>query len=279
MVKKFSMTLILLFLFLPFIPLVIWSFTKHWPWPLLLPEKWSMDSWNYIFSGSGMAKEGLINSLLVAGLTLMGNLLLGIPAAKILAHREFAGKKAVFILLLSPLFVPFTVSIIGMHHLALQVDFLNDYFAVAFAHLIVTLPYFMATVWFQYRLIGMNLQEAAFSLGAGKWNVFWLIEMPLILPSLLLGSLLVIIISLSQYLPTWIMSGGTLLTLPLVIFPFASSGDSSIVSAYSLVFFAPIFVLLMIYGILVRLNKRVKLEGSGHASEEDLHAASSKERH
>jgi putative spermidine/putrescine transport system permease protein len=267
MVKRFKVrvllnglfiTIITLFLFLPFIPLVIWSFTKQWAWPLLLPEKWSMDSWNYLFSASGRAGEGVFNSLIVASLTLIGNILLGIPAARVLAQNDFIGKKAVFTILLAPLFIPYTVSIIGMHDFAIQFDFLNDYVIVALAHLLVTLPYFVATIWFQFRLIGRKLQEAASSLGASKWKIFFWIEWPLLLPSILLGSFLVLVISFSQYLPTWIMSGGTLLTIPLVIFPFANSGNSSIVSAYSLLFFAPILSLLIVYYLLLRINSKKK---------------------
>lgn len=254
--KVLFITMLSLFLFLPFIPLVIWSFTKQWPWPLLLPEKWSLDSWNYLFSVSGRAGEGLLNSWIVAILTLIGNLLLGIPASRGLAQNEFKGKRVIFAILLAPLFIPYTVSIIGMHDLAIQFDFLNEYVSVAFAHLLVTLPYFIATIWFQFRLIGNKLQEAALSLGASEWKVFIWIEAPLLIPSVLLGSFLVIVISFSQYLPTWIMSGGTLQTIPLVIFPFANSGNSSIVAAYSLMFFIPILFLLLVYYLLLRINSR-----------------------
>jgi putative spermidine/putrescine transport system permease protein len=254
--KCFFLTMLTLFLFLPFLPLVIWSITKQWPWPLLLPEKWSFDSWHYLFSASGRAGEGLINSWIVASLTLIGNLLLGIPAARGLAQNEFKGKKAIFTILLAPLFIPYTVSIMGMHDFAIQFDFLNEYVSVAFAHLLVTLPYFIATIWFQFRLIGNKLQEAAFSLGASEWKIFFWIEVPLLIPSVLLGSFLVIVISFSQYLPTWIMSGGTLQTIPLVIFPFANSGNSSIVAAYSLLFFIPILFLLLVYYLLLRINTR-----------------------
>ena len=245
-----------MFLCLPFIPLVIWSFTKHWPWPLLLPEKWSIESWTYLFSISGRAHEGILNSLIVAFLALLGNILLGIPAARGLAQNEFIGKNSVFAILLAPLFIPYTVSIIGMHDFALQFDFLNDYVSAALAHILVTFPYFVATIWFQYRLMGTKLREAASILGASEWKIFMWIEFPLLVPSLLLGSFLVIVISYSQYLPTWIMSGGTLLTLPLVIFPYANSGNSSIVSAYSLLFFAPILILLIIYFLLLRINNK-----------------------
>ncbi|MFJ5714868.1 ABC transporter permease [Neobacillus sp. NPDC093127] len=263
MLTVFFVMLFSLFLLLPFIPLIIWSFTKYWPWPLILPETWSMDSWQYLFSGSGRAGEGLLNSLNVAVLTLVGNIVLGIPAARVLALNEFRGKMIVFSILLAPLFIPYTVSIMGMYDVAIQLDFINDYISVAFAHLIITLPYFVATIWFQFRLIGAKYQEAAASLGASVWKIFFWIEWPLLLPAVFLGSFLVMVISFSQYLPTWIMSGGTLLTIPLVIFPFASSGNSSIVSAYSLLFFVPILVLMLVYFLLMRINSRKQFINRG----------------
>ncbi|MGJ7911273.1 ABC transporter permease [Neobacillus sp. LXY-1] len=267
--QSMLMILLALFFLIPFIPLLIWSFTKQWPWPHVFPEKWSLGTWKYVLSASGSAKEGGINSLIVAFLTLFGNLVLGIPAARVLAQNEFIGKKLVFIFILTPLFIPFTVSIFGLHQMALQADFLNEYIKVSIAHILVTMPYFIAAVWYQFRLMGTKLQEAAKSLGASEWLIIRRIEMPLLLPSIYMGSLMVIIISFSQYLPTWIMSGGTLLTLPLVIFPYADSGNSSIVSAYSIVFFIPIFILLIVYSILIYLNKRrfVKGKEGEHASE------------
>src|SRR4051794_20563522 len=100
MVKRVCIVLLTvifaLFLCLPFIPLVIWSFTKHWPWPLLLPEKWSYESWHYLFSISGNAWEGIFNSLIIAAITLIGNLILGIPASRALAQNDFIGKRIVF---------------------------------------------------------------------------------------------------------------------------------------------------------------------------------------
>lgn len=261
-IRKIYMIIVAFSIFLPFIPLVIWSFTKQWSWPLLLPARWSFDSWHFLFSLSGRAGEGLYNSLSVAFLTLLGNILMGIPAAKALAQHEFKGKLLVFSVLLAPLFIPITVSIMGMHDFANRFEFLNKYILVTLAHLLVTLPYFIATVWFQFRLIGRKFQEAACSLGTSSWKIFLWIEWPLLVPSVLMGSFLVIVISLSQYLPTWIMSGGTLMTIPLVIFPFANSGNSSIVAAYSLLFFVPILLLLLIYFLLLRIHsKKVSNEG------------------
>ncbi len=242
-----------LFILLPFISLLIWSVTKLWPWPNLFPDQLSLDSWNYLFSQSGRGFEALYNSLVVAGITVIGNLLLGLPAAKILSQKQFFGKGFVFITLLSPLFIPLTVSVMGLHEITISFGFLPDFLSVAIAHILVTLPYFVAMVAYQFKLMGPKLQEAAMSLGASQRKVFWWVELPQLLPTILLACLFVIIISLSQYLPTWIMSGGTLLTLPLVIFPFASSGNASIVSAYSIWFFVPVMILVLSYYLLSRL--------------------------
>jgi len=247
-----------LFIILPLISLVIWSFTKLWPWPQLFPETLSLESWSYLFSGSGRAFEGLCNSMIVAVITVILNILLGFPAAKVLSQKQFYGKGIIFIILLSPLFIPITVSIMGMHQIAIQMDFLNDYLSTAIAHTLVTLPYFIVMLWYQFKLMGLKLQEAAHSLGASQMKVFFWIELPLITPAILLSCLLVMVISLSQYLPTWIMSGGTLMTLPLLIFPFASSGNASIVAVYSIWFFVPVLILVTIYYVLLKLyNKRL----------------------
>ena len=249
-----------LFMILPIIPLIFWSFTKLWPWPQLIPETFSLASWKYLFSGSGRAFEGLFNSLAVMILTVGGNILLGLPAAKSLSQREFFGRGFAFIVLLSPLFIPMTVSIMGIHGIAIQLDFLHGYFHVAMAHMLVTMPYFIVMLWYQYKLLGLKLQEAAFSLGAGRLKTFLWIELPLITPALLLACLMVSVISLSQYLPTWIMSGGTLLTLPLIIFPYASSGNASIVSVYSIWFLLPVFILVSLYFVCMKIHHK-KISG------------------
>lgn len=248
--------LLVVFIITPFLPVLLWSVTKLWPWPVLFPEKLGFQSWTYLFSPSGKAWGGLYNSIIIAIITLLMNIILGIPAAKVMAQKAYKGKGFVMIIMVAPLFIPFTASVMGLHTISIRLYFLNDYLAVSIAHVLVTLPYFFVILLYQYRLIGIELQEAAKSLGANLWQTFLWIEFPRILPGLLVSSLLVIVISFSQYVPTWIMSGGTLLTLPLIIFPYASSGDSSIVAAFSIWFLTPIIIMLIIYFFCTRIFVR-----------------------
>lgn len=239
--------LLALFLLLPLIPLVLWSLAGHWPWPEVWPPQWSGKSWAYLFSTTGRAWEGLLNSWLVACLTLVFNLLLGVPAARTLAMRRFRGWGWLFGLFLAPLFVPFTVTVMGMHLWMSRWPGEFLFISVAIAHVLPTLPYFIAILWYQYRLLGGRLQEAARTLGASSWQIFRWVELPLLWPGLAMGSVLVVLISLSQYITTWVASGGTLLTLPLLMFPFASSGKASLVAVYSLWYMWPVLCLYLVY--------------------------------
>ena len=82
-------------------------------------------------------------------------------------------------------------------------------------------------------------------LGAGPVRRFFLITLPMIVPGLAIGALFAFLISWSQYVLTLMIGGGTVVTLPLLVFSFAGSGDNGIASALSLVFVAPSIIMLI----------------------------------
>jgi putative spermidine/putrescine transport system permease protein len=61
----------------------------------------------------------------------------------------------------------------------------------------------------------------------------------------MVGGLFAFIISWSQYVLTLLMGGGEVITLPVLLFAFANSGDNPITAALSLVFIAPVFLLFL----------------------------------
>ena len=62
-------------------------------------------------------------------------------------------------LLLSPLFIPMTVSVMGLHRLSISMDFINQYISVAIIHTLITLPYFIVMIWYQYNRLGVKMQK------------------------------------------------------------------------------------------------------------------------
>jgi putative spermidine/putrescine transport system permease protein len=75
--------------------------------------------------------------------------------------------------------------------------------------------------------------------------VFRHVTLPTIWPGLLVGGLFAFIISWSQYLLTLLIGGGRVITLPVLLFAFANSGDNAITAALSLVFIGPALLLFL----------------------------------
>ena len=87
-----------------------------------------------------------------------------------------------------------------------------------------------------YRQLGEGYSLTAQSLGAKPWSIFWQITWPLLRPGLTAAASLVFIVSFSQYLPTFFIGGGRIVTLPLLLLPYANNGRFGLASSYSLVF-------------------------------------------
>ncbi|WP_256204198.1 hypothetical protein [Planococcus faecalis] len=62
-----------------------------------------------------------------------------------------------------------------------------------------------------------------------------------------------ILISLSQYLITFIIGSGQVVTLPILLFPFISGGDPAVASAYSLLFAG--VAILTLFGMDLALKR------------------------
>ncbi|MFP4378658.1 MAG: ABC transporter permease, partial [Spirochaetales bacterium] len=84
------------------------------------------------------------------------------------------------------------------------------------------------------------------TLGAGPVRAFLSVGLPNAIPGVLTGALFVFLISWSQYALTLLIGGGRIVTLPILLFAFASSGDYAITGALSVVFLVPAVIILAI---------------------------------
>lgn len=229
----------------PIIPQIIWSFAFRWFFPDLLPSKWSLDAWQYVFTESSRVGEGLFNSLIIAMLVSLFSIIVGLPAARAIALYEFRGKGLVEWLLMVPIIVPGIVAVMGIHMMFIRYRLTDSILGVALVHLIPCVPYMvlvMASVFANY---GTELEDTARTLGASRWQVLWHITLPGIFPGLLVATMFTFLISWSQYVTTLLIGGGKIVTLPLVLFPFISASAHANAAAISLVFVAPAIIVLI----------------------------------
>ena len=245
--NKIPLLLLLLFtVCVPFLPLLLWSFSEQWFYPAILPQKFGLRAWHYIFSTTG---EQILNSLTasfsVAFATSVISLIFGIPAGRALGLYSFPGKKFISLILLLPIVVPPLSTSMGLHFWFLQLNLTETFIGVVLIHLTFCLPYTIFVIWGVFTDFNTDFEAQARSLGASPIQTLLRVTLPMILPGITVAALFSFLLSWSQYLCTLIIGGGKILTLPILLFSLMGAGDRPIASAVSLVFIIPVIVVLL----------------------------------
>jgi len=233
-------------LILPLIPLAIWSFAKGWFFPDLLPKRWSMQAWEYALSDTA----GVIDSLwLTIGISLAAtalSILVGIPAGRALGMYKFKGKELVELLILAPTIVPGIAVVLGIHSVFISMGLNNTVSGVVLVHLIPTLPYMVLVMSGIFANYDPSFEAQARSLGASSIKTFWYVTLPAIMPGIIVGGLFAFLVSWSQYILTLLIGGGRVVTLPLLLFNFATSGRNDITGAIGMIYILPGIIILLL---------------------------------
>ncbi len=233
-------------LVLPLIPLGIWSFARGWYFPDLLPRNWSLRAWEYTLSDTA----GVIECLwLTIGISLAAtflSIIVGVPAGRALGLYRFRGKELVELMILAPTIVPGIAVVLGIHSVFIALGLNNTVGGVIIVHLIPTLPYMVLVMSGIFANYDPSYEAQARSLGASALETFWYITVPAIMPGVIVGGLFAFLVSWSQYILTLLIGGGKVVTLPLLLFNFATSNRNDITGAIGMIYILPgILILLM----------------------------------
>lgn len=230
----------------PILPQFVWSFSHRWLYPALLPTQWSIEPWEYVLSSSSRVGEGFVNSMAIAIVVSFLSILVGMPAARALALHNFRGKGVIEWLLMVPIIVPGIVATMGIHQVFIRLKLTDTFIGVCLVHLIPTIPYMVLVMSSVFANYGTELEDTARTLGAGPLAVFRFVTLPGIFAGLLVSTMFTFLISWGQYITTLLIGGGTIITLPMVLFPFISGTNYSNAAAISLVFVAPAILVLIL---------------------------------
>jgi putative spermidine/putrescine transport system permease protein len=252
-----SGAVLIVWLILPLVPLAIWSFARGWRFPDLLPQEWSLQAWDFALSARSGVVESLGVTLLVAALATILSILLGVPAGRALGLYRFRGKGLVELLILAPVIVPGIAVALGLHGLFIQLGLTNTLAGVVLVHLVPTLPYMTLVMAGVFANFDPAYEDQARSLGAGRLQTFRHVTLPAILPGIVVGGLFAFLVSWSQYALTLVIGGGRVITLPLLLFNFASAGRNDITGAIGILYILP--------GVLILLFTARYLTGSNAA--------------
>ncbi len=241
-ISSLSLYFLMFFLGFPMIILLIWCFINRWPWPHIFPESFSLKGFNYIFNVSSF--EIIASSIILSIVVTLVTIIISIPASKALALYEFKGKRFFKLLALSPLVIPPAAISMGIHIAFMKIGLANTFCGVVLIHIIFCIPYGITIFANIFEIIGESMEIQARVLGASPIQVFLNITLPLISPGIVSAGSIIFIVSFSQYFITFLIGGGKIITLSMVMFPYIQSGDRNLASLYSIIFIAINLILI-----------------------------------
>lgn len=252
---RIALGLALAALVLPLLVLVLWCCTNVWRWPSLFPTEWGLRGIRYLFSPTAGTNRLLIESLALSTAVTILSLAVSIPAGRALGLHQFRGKRLAQAIIFLPVLVSPLAAGMGIHLSFIRYGLANTALGVILIHTVVCIPYSVQIMTQYFEAVGDRVEKQAQNLGAKSWQTFLLVTLPMLSPALLSAGSLVFVISFGQYFLTFLIGGGRVMTLSLVMVPFIQSGDRTVAAVYSLVFIG--VTLLVLAGMEWGLRKMV----------------------
>jgi putative spermidine/putrescine transport system permease protein len=237
---------VLLFVLLPFVPLVLTSVSEAYFHPQLVPQRWSARAWSIVLDPGGRGWAALRDTLGIALVVMTVSLVLAVPAGRVLGTRSFRGKRVVELVLLAPVLVPPIAVALGLHVVLLRLGMAGGVGGVALVHLIPATPYVVLLSAGVFANAELELEAQARSLGASWWQAQLHVTLRLVAPGLAVAALFGFLVSWGQYALTLVIGGGRVVTLPILLLATASGGDAAVTAATALFHAVPVIVLLVV---------------------------------
>ncbi len=213
------------FLYAPVLLLALFSFNDARV--VSFPVRGFTLRWYREFVANTQLLGALRLSALVATVSSLLAVALGVAAAFAIVRRRFPAKAAVSGLLLSPLVIPYLVFGIALLILFRALDTaLTDLFgvyvglgvhAIVIGHVVVSMPYAILTIVPRLQHISMSLDEAAHDLGASSIETFRRVTLPLLRPAVVSAFLIAFTLSFDEYAIASFLAG-TEATYPIYLF-------------------------------------------------------------
>lgn len=248
--KRFSYMLpvlslaVYIFLYVPIAVLVIFSFNKS-----ELPFTWEGFSlrWYYELWRSSEIWHALANSFIVAFSAVFLSSTMAVLYVFYGTQRII---KKLYITFYASLATPEIVIAVGLLSLFSLFAIPLGLTTLIAGHTLIGLGYVVPIVHARYQELDKQYMEASLDLGATEGQTLRYIMIPLLRPALLASGLLVLVLSLDDFIISFLCSGGATQTLPIYIFVMIRSGATPVVNALSTLLLLLSSILVLIFSSL-----------------------------
>lgn len=233
---------------------ILWfSVTTQMRWPYAGEVTVTFETWQRVIGDPAFGLT-LIHSAHVAVLTALVTLCLGMPAAIGISRMpEGLGKKMMELLFMAPLVMPPTVVYFGLYRMFLRLGIGDTLMGVIISHAVSTLPYMVWACRLSYESVVRQYEPLLRSMALPLRQRVFRVLFPLMASGVATGTMLAMMISLCQYLPTLIIGGGVIRSLTGVMFPYILGGDIRTGAVYTIIFIMVSFMTMRMVDAFMRI--------------------------
>jgi len=247
-----SLTLGLVFLYLPIVILVIYSFNASRL--VTVWGGWSLKWYGEFFNDSAMIEAAWM-SLRVGAASATIATLLGTLAAVALSRGEgFRGRMLFSGMLYAPLVMPEVISGLSLLLLFVAMDAERGFWTVTIAHTTLTMCFVSVVVQSRLTSLDKSLEEAAMDLGCDPLRAFLAVTLPLIAPAVAAGWMLAFTLSLDDLVIASFTTGPGSATLPIRIYSEVRLGVKPEINAICTLVIGFIAVVIIVASLASKLS-------------------------
>ncbi|EDY44510.1 ABC transporter, permease [Streptomyces sp. SPB074] len=214
-----------------------------------IPSEWTLDQFRALLDKLDLPLY-FMNSVIVAALVTVCNLVFCSMLGYALAKLDFFGRNKVFALVLAALMVPGNLMLLPMYVLMNKLGLLDSYAGLVLPFAAGAFGVFLMRQFMQS--IPDELLEAARMDGASEWFIFWRIVMPLVKPALATLGILTFLGSWNNFVwPLIATNDPDKYTLPVALATFANdpnraAGSNGVLMAGSLLVVLPVLLVFLV---------------------------------
>ena len=266
---RFWLAAVYLFLYIPLFFLIVFSFNSTRQDGIFTGFSWR---WYLALFNDSRLVGGFFLSFKVALITGTLSTLLGTFAAFVLVrYSRFRGRSLFSGLVSAPLVMPEVI--IGLSLLLLMVAVQHALgwpqrgaVTIVIGHTLIGMAYATVVITARLREMDRTVEEAAMDLGCRPAQVFFLVTLPNILPSLVAAWMLTFTLSFDDVVVSEFLSGPGVTTLPQVIFGYARRGVNPAIYAAATILILTVSTGIVAYSIST-MRRQARREREAKAAE------------
>jgi ABC-type spermidine/putrescine transport system permease subunit II len=241
-------------IFGPLANLLIWTVTEKWYFPHALPLEYGFSNWAKVFAPRGNALESLINSVIVATITVVVALALAIPSGYALARLKLPMRSLILLAFLVPQAFPELPVFVNVARMFYELRLNGTIPGVVLVHVTHGLVYAVWIATAAFAAIDRDLEQAARSIGASALRAFRDVTLPLAAPGLMASAIFVFLESLDEFTGSYFVGAPDVNLMPLLLYTAGAGGNYQIASITALLLLIPSIAFMAIVERFLRAD-------------------------